>query len=41
MAMMDNAKDASMKGSNLKGLFLLRMWMAVAVMVVAEAILSV
>ena len=40
-AMMDNAKDARMNGNDLRGLFLLRMWMAVAVMVAAEAILNV
>ena len=40
-AMMDNVKDARMNGNDLRGLFLLMMWMAVAIMAVAEAILSV
>ena len=40
-AAMDKASDASMNGDDLRGLFMLMMWMAVAVMVVAEAILSV
>jgi len=37
----DSARDVRMNGRDLRGLFLFRMWMAVAVMVVAEAILSV
>jgi len=41
MAIMDNAKDVRMNGNDLLGLFLFRMWMAVAAMAVAEPILSV
>jgi len=37
----DSARDVRMNGNDLRGLFRLMMWMAVAVMVVAEAILSV
>ena len=40
-AAMDRPRDVMMKGNDLRGLFLLMMWMAVAVMVVAEAILDV
>lgn len=37
----DNTRDTRMNGNDLSGLFLLRMWIAVAVMAVADAILNV
>jgi len=40
-AAIDKASDVMMNGSDLWGLFLLGVWMAVAVMAAAEAILSV
>jgi len=40
-AVIDRASDVRMNGRALRGLFLFRMWIAVAVIAVAEAILNV